>query len=116
MYNRVINSVYGNVYTGLISILLSVLYYLYRPNDDVVRFRNWWNSGSKYPVLLMFLGTTLNVVLVCTLMGVIHQYVNSSSHLCAIWNPDTFARSTFATGLGGTIFFLVVVISSYVML
>jgi hypothetical protein len=76
-----INLLYMNVYSSLTAIVVAICYYMLRPQDPE-NFILWWKTG-KYPVIVIFLCTTISVVAMMTLFGVISGfYTVDSSRLC----------------------------------
>lgn len=83
LYIPQLNLVYGNTYVAIISILLAVLYYLFRPTDDS-KFQVWWTRG-KYVIALIFIGTVITVIFSLTFVGnLAGLYSNSTARFCSL--------------------------------
>jgi hypothetical protein len=92
IYDSTADLIYGSAYCAMISIILAVLYYLFRPTDDKL-FGKWWNRG-KYVVGLIFLGTTITIIFTLTFVGnAMGYYSNTSTRICVLLDSPRYFNS-----------------------
>jgi len=75
-YTIAMRCLYGGAYSSMTCIILSVLYYILRPDNDY--FDEWYTRG-KWPILAIASGTITSIVCMLTLFGLLGGWYTSST-------------------------------------
>ena len=119
MYAAIFNPLAALVYFSMGAIVMTVFYYLLRPNSD--EFPAWWRRGGRYGVFLVF--CFVGAAVVCTFtefntVVAMQFYMGFTVDLCDIANMTgpPYARYLTAVLGGMSVVILLMVVSIIFML